>query len=49
MSDHAGSSTAPEGKKKGGPLSKIISIFKRGDSKKRLPPQQQEDDVAKPK
>ncbi|HTG59255.1 MAG TPA: PBP1A family penicillin-binding protein [Terriglobia bacterium] len=49
MSDQAGSSTATEGKKKGGPLSKIISIFKRGDSKKQPPPQQQEGDVERPK
>jgi hypothetical protein len=47
MSDRAGSRTLPEGKKKSGPLSKIFSIFKHRDSK--IPPQQEEVDVAKPK
>ena len=50
MSDRTGSRTQPEGKKKSGPLSKIFSIFKHRESKKQsIPPQQEEDDVAKPK
>jgi penicillin-binding protein 1B len=47
MSDQASSPTPPQGKKKGGPWSKIISIFKHGDSKKNVHPQQQEGDMEK--
>jgi penicillin-binding protein 1B len=49
MSDQAGSPAPMGGKRKGGPLSKIISIFKHDNSKKQLPPQEQEGDVEKPK
>jgi penicillin-binding protein 1B len=48
MSDQTGAQAPMEGKKKS-PLGKIFSIFKHGNSKKQLPPQEQEGDVEKPK
>jgi penicillin-binding protein 1B len=43
MSDQANSQAPPEGKKKG-PLGKILSIFKHGNSKKQPPPPQEGDE-----
>jgi penicillin-binding protein 1B len=51
LSGQAVSPMPPEAKKKGGPLRRIVSIFKHGESKKESapPPQQQDSDVGKPK
>jgi hypothetical protein len=51
LSRQAVSPTPSGGKKKGGPLSKIISIFRRGKSKKQPapPPQQQDSDAGEPR